>query len=213
MDKPPDGHRQDQRDRGKSRDRDKSNVVLIGMPGAGKSTAGVVLAKRLGYEFQDCDLVIQRETGQRLSEIIEASGHEGFLATEDRIIAAMNVSHHVIATGGSAVYGAAAMAHLRKTGAVVYLRLSFDSIEQRLGDLTDRGVAMRDGQTLLDLYEERVPLYERYADLVIECEDLKLREVVATIDAELTAKGWTELHESRPGSRDHRDDGAGTGQN
>lgn len=206
-----------EQDRGEQerRDRDRRdqgrNIVLIGMPGAGKSTAGVVLAKRLGLEFQDCDLVIQRETGKRLSEIIDESGLEGFLATEDRIIASLEVSHHVIATGGSAVYGAAAMTHLRDIGVVVYLQLPFESIRQRVGDLTDRGVAMREGQTLLDLYRERVPLYEQYAHLVIDCETLQLREVVATIDAELVAAGW--IGGAHPRHGEHRDDPNRTGPN
>lgn len=163
------------------------NIVLIGMPGAGKSTVGVVLAKKLGYEFLDSDLVIQKEAGKRLPDMIDQHGHDGFLAVENRINSAIDVSQHVIATGGSAVYGAAAMAHLRQIGTVVYLRLPFEAIVERLGDLTDRGVSMRDGQTLFDLYQERSPLYEEYAEVTIDCENLELRDVVAKIHSQLFA--------------------------
>ncbi|MDO5684379.1 MAG: shikimate kinase [Propionibacteriaceae bacterium] len=157
------------------------NIVLIGMPGAGKSTVGVVLAKRIGYDFCDSDLLIQRQTGKRLSELIDEHGHEGFLAIEDEINASIDLDRHVIATGGSAVYGDAAMAHLGNIGTVVYLKLSLDAVEQRVGDLTDRGVAMRPGQTLEHVYAERAVLYERYADVVVDCEGLELREVVVRV--------------------------------
>ena len=144
------------------------NIVLIGMPGSGKSTVGVVLAKMMGFHFLDCDLVIQEKEGRLLSEIIEQEGCDGFLAVEDRINAGIICDRTVIATGGSAVYGENAMAHLKEIGTVVYLKISYEELKNRLGDLKDRGVAMKEGQTLKDLYEERIALYEKYADVIID---------------------------------------------
>ena len=144
------------------------NIVLIGMPGSGKSTVGVVLAKMMGFHFLDCDLVIQEKEGRLLSEIIEKEVCDGFLAVEDRINAGIICDRTVIATGGSAVYGENAMAHLKEIGTVVYLKISYEELKNRLGDLKDRGVAMKEGQTLKDLYEERIALYEKYADVIID---------------------------------------------
>ena len=159
----------------------KDNIVLIGMPGAGKSTVGVVLAKALGYDFMDSDLVIQSETGKRLYEIINESGVDGFLEIENRINSQIQAQRTIIATGGSAVYGEEAMDHLKSIGYVVYLKVSYHSLEKRLGNLLKRGVAIRSGNTLLDLYNERVPLYEAYADLVVDEENRDIREVVEVI--------------------------------
>ena len=157
------------------------NIVLIGMPGCGKSTVGVVLAKALGMDFVDTDLVIQRSRNMRLHQIIEELGDEGFRALENRTLAELSVENHVIATGGSAVYGDQGMAHLRSIGAVVYLSLGYEQVEDRLGDLHARGVSMKPGQTLRDLFDERTPLYEKWAHHVIPCDGLRLREVVAAI--------------------------------
>lgn len=157
------------------------NIVLIGMPGAGKSTVGVVLAKNMGMSFMDSDLVIQEQEGKKLHEIIEECGSDGFLKVEERINASLNPMNTVIATGGSVVYGAKAMEHLREIGMVCYLKLSYKSIRDRLGDLAQRGVVLKNGQTLLDLYEERTPLYEKYAQITIDCENKNIREVVGEI--------------------------------
>lgn len=157
------------------------NIVLIGMPGAGKSTIGVVLAKRLGCRFLDSDLVIQEKEGKLLWQIIEEKGLEGFLETENEVNASLCAERSVIATGGSAVYGRGAMEHFKKTGTVVYLRLSFDSVKERLGDLRERGVAFKKGQTLQELYEERLPLYEKYADITIDCEGKMVKDITAEI--------------------------------
>ncbi|MGL5435935.1 MAG: shikimate kinase [Lachnospiraceae bacterium] len=146
----------------------KSNITLIGMPASGKSTVGVLLAKRLGYSFVDVDLVIQEKEGRLLKEIIEAEGTKGFLQIEDRINAELDVRHSVIAPGGSVIYGETAMQHLKEISTVVYLKLSYEEIEERLGDLKDRGVALKDDMTLKELYDERVPLYETYADITID---------------------------------------------
>ena len=146
----------------------KENIVLIGMPGVGKSTIGVILAKQLGYQFVDADLVIQQEESRLLREIIADEGIEGFLAVENRVNASIEVERSVISTGGSVVYGKEAMEHLGEIGTIVYLKLPYDLLEKRLSNLQDRGVVLRDGQTLYDLYEERTPLYEKYADLVVD---------------------------------------------
>jgi len=138
------------------------------MPASGKSTIGVLLAKRLGYSFVDVDLVIQEKEGRLLKEIIDTEGTDGFLQIEDRINAGLDVRHSVISPGGSVVYGEAAMRHLKEISTVIYLKLSCEEVEQRLDDLTDRGVALKDDMTLRDLYEERVPLYEKYADITVD---------------------------------------------
>ena len=156
----------------------KENIVLIGMPGAGKSTVGVVLAKRLGLSFLDSDLVIQEREGCILHEIIEKEGLDGFNEIENQVNASIDVKRTIIATGGSAVYGKEAMRHLHEIGAVFYLKLSYEELKNRLGDLSERGVSIRKEQTLLDLYEERKPLYEKYADYVVDCEGKSIREVV-----------------------------------
>ena len=156
----------------------KSNIILIGMPGAGKSTVGVVLAKRRGSRFLDSDLLIQEKYGALLHELIAEHGLEGFLRIEEEVNASIEAKRTVIATGGSVVYGAAAMEHLKETGKVVYLKLSCGTIKERLGDLKERGVALQKGQTLEDLYRERAPLYEKYADVTVDCEEKSIREIV-----------------------------------
>ncbi len=156
----------------------KDNIVLIGMPGAGKSTVGVVLAKKLGYGFVDSDLVIQERYGKLLHELIEENGVEGFWKIENDVNASLDKHRSVIATGGSAIYGEEAMKHLGEIATVVYLKLPYEEIEDRLGDLNARGVTLREGQTLKDLFEERVPLYEKYAHVTVECIGKSLREVV-----------------------------------
>ena len=148
------------------------NITLIGMPSAGKSVIGVLLAKRLGYEFVDTDLVIQKEEGKLLKEIIAESGLDGFAVVENRVNSRIQAHHAVIAPGGSVVYGAEAMEHLKAISTVVYLKISYETLEKRLGNLQERGVVIREGMTLRDLYEERVPLYEKYADLVLEERDM-----------------------------------------
>lgn len=161
------------------------NIILIGMPGAGKSTIGVVLAKRLGYRFVDSDLLIQESENRLLHEILEQDGIDGFNAIENRVNASIEMDWAVIATGGSAVYGAEAMDHLKSIGTVLYLRIPYEVLKERLGDLHERGVSMKEGQTLKDLYEERRPLYEKYADVVIDCGGRTIREIVHEIADEL----------------------------
>lgn len=157
------------------------NIVLIGMPGSGKSTVGVVLAKKLGFRFLDSDLVIQEKCGKLLYQLIEERGETGFLQLENEINAGLWAEDAVIATGGSAVYGKEAMAHLKEIGQIVYLSLPYEELRERLGDLHERGVVLKKGYTLKDLYEERVPLYEKYADVVIHCSGRDIRNVVEEI--------------------------------
>ena len=157
------------------------NITLIGMPGAGKSTVGVVLAKKLGYNFLDSDLLIQKQENKLLHEIITQKGLDGFEQIENEVNSKIETTHSVIATGGSAVYGVEAMMHLKSISTVVYLKLNYDELEERLGDLEERGVAIRPGQTLSDLYDERIPLYEKYADITIDCMNKSIREIVLEI--------------------------------
>lgn len=146
----------------------KSNIILIGMPGSGKTTLGTELAERLGYGYIDSDSVIVAREGMRLSEIIAKVGREGFLDVEAKVNSELCADRCVIATGGSVVYRDSAMQKLKEMGRIVYLKLPFATIEKRLGDLVKRGVALKEGFTLKDLYDERVPLYERYADVTVE---------------------------------------------
>ena len=151
-----------------------NNITLIGMPGAGKSTLGVVLAKILGYQFLDSDLLIQKAEKRKLSQIIKEEGIEGFKNIENRVNASIEAEETVIATGGSVVYCDEAMKHLKSIGKVVYLKLSYEAVSKRLGDLKGRGVVLKEGQTLEDLYYERKPLYEKYADIVVDEEGKNL---------------------------------------
>lgn len=154
------------------------NIVLIGMPGAGKSTMGVILAKVAGLDFVDADLLIQARENRLLSEIIEQEGVDAFLAIEEQVNASIKTEYAVIATGGSVVYGKTAMEHLRDIGTVVYLRLSYDAVASRLVNIKGRGVALREGQTLRELYEERCVLYEKYAHITVDEEGLGIEETV-----------------------------------
>ena len=148
----------------------KPNITMIGMPSSGKSTIGVLLAKRLGFSFVDVDIVIQEKEGRLLKEIIAQEGMDGFLKVEERINAGLDVTLSVIAPGGSVIYGEKAMEHLKEISEVVYLKMSYEEMENRIGNVVDRGVALKPGFTLRDLYNERVPYYEKYADITIDEE-------------------------------------------
>lgn len=143
------------------------NLILVGMPSCGKSTLGRLLSKELHYDFLDTDEVIIRQNGCPLRNILDARGVDGFVAVEEAAVCSVQADKTVIATGGSVVYSEKAMAHLKKMGKIVYLCLTFDEMERRLGDLHARGVAIAPGATLQDLYNERVPLYEKYADITV----------------------------------------------
>lgn len=144
------------------------NIILIGMPGAGKSTVGVVLAKILGYKFLDSDLVIQNAEKKLLSKIIEDNGIDEFIKIEERVNQNLNVNKTVIATGGSAVYGHNAMLHFKDIGKIIYISIDYKQLTKRLGDIEDRGIAIKSNQTLYDLYLERCPIYEKYADITVK---------------------------------------------
>lgn len=159
----------------------KSNIVLIGMPGVGKSTIGVILAKIIGYHFLDSDLVIQERENRRLHQIIAEEGTDGFLKIENDINASLNTERTIIATGGSVIYGEGAMKHLKEIGEVVYLKADYPTICKRLGNLEKRGVALKPGQTLKDLYEERTKLYEKYADVIVDEKGLGTEETIGAV--------------------------------
>ncbi|BBL69393.1 shikimate kinase [Methanoculleus chikugoensis] len=157
------------------------NIVLIGMPGAGKSTVGVVLAKSLGMQFIDTDILIQERTGKMLQEILDEDGADAFKRIEEETILSLHSSRAVIATGGSVVRSEAAMAHLKSEGVVVYLEIAYEEMEARLKNITARGILLLPGQSLREMYDERVPLYEKYADLTVACSGEDLESVVQRV--------------------------------
>lgn len=161
------------------------------MPGVGKSTLGVVLAKVLGYQFIDADLLIQKQEGKKLHEIIRERGIDGFMKVEDQVNASIIADQTVIATGGSVVYCQEAMKHLGEIGKIVYLKVSLRVLEKRLGNLKRRGVILKKGQTLKDLYEERVPLYEKYADVIVDENGKDLEECLQLLLEKLNTENET----------------------
>lgn len=165
------------------------NIILIGMPAVGKSTVGVVVAKRLGYEFVDTDLLIQKQEGKKLKEIIAEVGNDGFLKVENQVNRDLVADRTVISPGGSVVYCEEAMEHYKEIGTVVYLKVSYETINRRLKNMKNRGVVLKEGQTLRMLYDERVKLFEKYADITI-CED--------GLDIEETIDRVTEAFQPNP---------------
>ena len=163
----------------------KDNIVLIGMPASGKSTAGVILAKVLGKKFIDTDLVIQEREKDLLSEIIKDKGVAGFMKIEEEAILSVDVKNTVIATGGSAVYGEKAMEHLKENGTVVYLKVEKDELFKRLTNIKERGVVLREGETIEEMFDSRSVLYEKYADIIIEERDSTIEETISKIQNEL----------------------------
>ena len=147
---------------------ERNNIILIGMPGCGKSTVGVLLAKHLAYSFLDSDLVIQEQTGRKLQDLIDSMGPDAFAELEDAVNASIQADRTVIATGGSAVYGARAMNHFQEIGTVVYLRVPFEELRRRISNFETRGIVLKAGQTFEDVYNERIPLYEKYADVTVD---------------------------------------------
>lgn len=159
----------------------KSNITLIGMPGVGKSTVGVILAKIIGYEFIDSDIVIQKQEGKLLKDIIATVGTTGFLEIENRIHAELEATGSIISPGGSICYCQEGMEHLRDISTVIYLKLDYPRLKRRLGNLTARGVVLQKGQSLHDLYKERTPLYEKYAHIVIDTTGQTVEKTVKNI--------------------------------
>ena len=170
----------------------KDNIILIGMPGCGKSTIGVLLAKNLAYGFLDSDLVIQEQSGRKLQDMIDEMGPEAFSAFEDAVNATLIPHNTVIATGGSAVYGTRAMEHFKQIGTVVYLKASYETIEKRIRNFATRGIVIPEGQTFRDVYNERTALYEKYADITVDvdadiADEADIWDVVEAITAKLKA--------------------------
>ncbi|MGN0533992.1 MAG: shikimate kinase [Eubacterium sp.] len=158
-----------------------SNIILIGMPGSGKSTCGVLAAKALLKNFFDTDLLLQNLEGKRLQNIIDENGIDYFNRAEEKAILSLDIQGTVIATGGSVVYSDRAMRHLKELGKIIYLHLSYEGMEKRLSNITTRGVVLKKGHTLRDMYNERLGLYERYADDVLNCDGLTVEEAVESI--------------------------------
>jgi shikimate kinase len=157
------------------------NLVLIGMPGSGKSTVGVLLAKRLGMGFVDTDLLIQEQAGRTLQDIVDQDGYQALRQIEEQVLLALDVQHQIISTGGSAVYSAAAMAHLKANSRVVFLDIPLPLVIERIGDYSARGISRRSDQSLDQLFEERYQLYTRYADLTVSGQDRNQDEVCEAV--------------------------------
>lgn len=152
------------------------NLILIGMPGSGKSTVGNVLAKLIGYRFLDTDLIIQNMEGKVLQDIIDEDGLPVFMTAEEKALCAVYCDDTVIATGGSAIYSPRGMRHLKQLGKIVYLRTDIEELKRRLANFSNRGVAGAKEKTLEELFEERRPLYEQYADYIIDCDGTEVAE-------------------------------------
>ncbi|MBN1225564.1 MAG: shikimate kinase [Deltaproteobacteria bacterium] len=163
----------------------KNNIVLIGMPGAGKSTVGVILAKLMSRGFIDTDILIQSRMGKSLQDIVDHEGHMALRRIEEDVILSLNLSNHVIATGGSAIYSRPAMTHLKKNGIAFFLNVDLAVLQSRVRDFDTRGLARRPDQDMADLFKERYPLYIKHTDITVNCADLTQEEVCASIIKEL----------------------------
>ncbi len=159
----------------------KENIVLIGMPGSGKSTCGVLAAKALLKNFFDTDLLFQGLEEKKLQDIIDDDGIEYFLNAEERTILSLDINATVISTGGSVVYSDKAMAHLKENGKIIFLNLSYDTMIGRIKNISSRGVVVKEGNSLEDMYNERLPMYRKWADAVIDCDNNTVEETVAKI--------------------------------
>lgn len=154
------------------------NIILVGMPGAGKSTLGVLLAKATGKLFVDTDIIIQQKTKRLLQDIIDNDGTDAFLKLEEEILLSVNEENTVIATGGSAVYSEKAMEHFAKSGKIIYLHVDFAEIEKRVTNITTRGIVLKNGKSLADAFAERKPLYDKYAHIVVDCTGASVEDSV-----------------------------------
>lgn len=179
-----------------------NNIILIGLPGAGKSTMGVILAKTLGMKYTDTDIVIQESDGRLLQDIIDTKGTDTFLEIEERTILALNCHNTVIATGGSAVFSRRAMEHLKSGGYIIYLKITFDEMIERLSNIRTRGIVLRKGESLPEMYTERIPLYERYADITIDCSGNHFEAAVENILDAVSRTGHSCGNGFPTGSRD-----------
>ena len=167
--------------------RNLKNIILIGMPGSGKSTIGVVLAKKMGYQFIDSDIVIQQKYAKTLEQLIDEYSDAGFIQIENDVNKEIKAEHTVIATGGSVVYGREAMEHFKKTGVVVYLKVPEEELKKRLGSLKERGVVSNGKATIAEIFEDRKALYEQYADITVTCANEMLRYSVEDVYAKINA--------------------------
>lgn len=166
----------------------ETNIILIGMPGAGKSTVGVILAKRLGYHFIDTDLIIQAQEACRLQEIIDHHGLDQFRQIEEQVLLGLHTKRCIIATGGSVIYSQQGIKAIGKSGRLVYLDVPLSELQQRIADMGARGLVMSKGQSFEDLYKERTPLYEEYADWTIHCSGKNAEQVAASIEAQVETR-------------------------
>ncbi|CAH1200259.1 Shikimate kinase [Paenibacillus allorhizoplanae] len=157
------------------------NIVLIGMSGAGKSTLGVLLAKALGMDFVDTDIVIQQHEGRLLQDIIDNEGIEQFLEIEERTVSELQLENCIISTGGSVIYSEKAMNILKQDGQIIYLHVPYEEIQRRLANVTTRGIVIKKGNSLKDVYEERVPLYNKYSDHTLDCSNKNIEQCVSEI--------------------------------
>ncbi len=171
---------------------ERNNIILIGMPGAGKSTVGVILAKRVGFHFIDTDLIIQGQEKRRLQQIIDTQGLENFRKIEEQMLLSLHAEHSVIATGGSVIYSETGLKTLSNSGYLIYLHLPFPTLQQRVADMGQRGLVMAKEQTFEQLYQERTPLYEKFADLTISGAEITAEQVAAKIEKE-TCRRWPTL--------------------
>ena len=163
----------------------KNNIILIGMPGAGKSTVGVILAKRIGFHFIDTDLLIQAQEKCRLQQIIDTQGLENFRKIEEQMLLELHTEHSIIATGGSVVYSEKGLEALGKTGLLIYIQVSLTALQKRVADMGQRGLVMAKEQTFEQLYQERTPLYEKFTKLTISGEGINAEQVAAMIEKEI----------------------------
>lgn len=171
------------------KNKEDKNIILIGMSGAGKSTLGVLLAKALGMDFVDTDILIQQREKRLLQEIIDQEGIERFLCVEEAVLSDLKLYNCVVATGGSAVYSRKAMQSLRETGTVIYLSVPYEEVEKRVTNITTRGIVMKQGRSLKDAYEERLPLYRQFSDVVIDCTGRDIEGCVGEMIAKLCEAG------------------------
>lgn len=162
------------------------NIILIGMAGAGKSTLGVLLAKALGMDFIDSDIIIQQKEGRLLQEIIDEDGIDTFLDIEEEIVSSLDYRHTIIATGGSVVYSDKAMTALKENAVVIYLSLTYEEIQKRVTNIETRGIVLKKGNSLKDAFDERLPLYQRYADIVLDCVNKDIESCVTQMVKEVT---------------------------
>lgn len=176
----------------------KSNIILIGMPGSGKSTVGVILAKMLGLSYLDTDILIQNEERRTLQQIVDSDGHMVLRDIEERVLLTVNCDDHVIATGGSAAYSDAAMNHLKKNGVVVFLQANLQALRDRIHNYETRGLAKAPGQSFQDLFDERLRLYNKYCDFSIESSNLTQDQVCDQLVSQLHTIGWCKGRRCAP---------------